>query len=515
MNDNTPLVLLVDDKPDNLDLLVSYLEDAGIGLSVALNGEEALELVTEQPPDLILLDIMMPGLNGFETCQRLKANPQTGAIPVLFMSALSDTPDKIKGFAAGGVDYLTKPLEQSEVLARVNTHLTLHQQQQALENKNQDLERLNRKLAEEIKRRNKAETAVKKADARLSALSEREAKRWGIDAFIGNSDKILGILNEIRRLQQSNKTNVLILGESGTGKELIARAIHFGSRRARYPFIAVNCSAIPHELADAEFFGHVKGAFTGALNNRQGHFEQADKGTLFLDEIGDMPLLLQAKLLRVLENQCFTPVGGNREQRVDVRVISATNADLPERISNKDFRNDLYFRLAGYVVYLPPLHEHKEDVPALVSHFLNYFSTEMGRTCDINEEALTALCHYAYPGNVRELKNLIEYALISSDGGMIQHKDLHFMSAAPIISTTIANNVSASTYTDTSQNEIHIFNYLAEHPHINNTQCQQLLNISHHRASYLLKKLHKDGRLKKQGERRWAVYVLNQKVGDD
>ncbi|HEC84268.1 MAG TPA: sigma-54-dependent Fis family transcriptional regulator [Thioploca sp.] len=423
-----PLLLVVDDKPENLDVVVSYLENAGISLSVALEGEEALALTKELQPDLILWDVLMPGIDGFETCRRLKQEKQTRDIPVIFMSALTETVNKVTGFKVGGVDYITKPLQKKEVLARIQAHLTIRCQQQQLAQQNADLQRLNKNLEAEIARRQQAEAALETADARLSALSEQEAKCWGITAFIGHSTSIMGILEEIRRLQQVDKTNVLVLGESGTGKELVARAIHFGSNRAKGPFVPVNCSAIPSELADAAFFGHVKGAFTGANSNSKGYFEQADGGTLFLDEMGDMPLLLQAKLLRVLEDRKLTPVGGSQAKPFNVRVVAATNATLEAHVAENTFRRDLFFRLAGYAIRLPPLRERKEDIPLLVEHFLSHFVKEMGYAKGkMTPEALEVLQKHDFPGNVLEMKNLIEYALISCGGQAIQPPHLHFM----------------------------------------------------------------------------------------
>jgi DNA-binding NtrC family response regulator len=227
-------------------------------------------------------------------------------------------------------------------------------------------------------------------------------------------------------LQNFSSVNVLITGESGTGKELVARAIHFGSPRTAGPFIAVNCVAIPADLAESILFGHIRGAFTGATMDRKGYFELADGGTLFLDEIGDMPAALQAKLLRVLEDGRITPLGGTREKKVDVRVVAATNADLQTSIAGGAFRQDLYFRLAQFPVHLPPLRERPEDIPLLATHFLQLFATEMGSAVPAVEPAvMTALSRYPFPGNVRELKNVIERALIESGGGVVQLQHIY------------------------------------------------------------------------------------------
>jgi DNA-binding NtrC family response regulator len=256
-------------------------------------------------------------------------------------------------------------------------------------------------------------------------MSDREAVRWGLAAFVGKSKTIGKILDDIRRLHQFAGTNALITGESGTGKELVARAIHFGSPQAQRPFIPVNCVAIPADLTESAFFGHVRGSFTGATTDRKGYFELAHGGTLFLDEIDDMPLPLQVKLLRVLEDSCVTPVGASQGKRVDVRILAATNTDLQEKMATGTFRQDLYFRLARYLVAVPPLRERREDIPLLVTHFCKMFATEMGiEAPTFSSEALAALMAYDFPGNVRELKNVIERGLIKSAGGTVQPSHL-------------------------------------------------------------------------------------------
>ncbi|MDB5333717.1 MAG: hypothetical protein JWP03_4868, partial [Phycisphaerales bacterium] len=325
-------ILVVDDTPANLDLLTQVLEGQGYRVLAAPSGEVALRVAARALPDLVLLDVMMGDLDGYETCRRLKADALTRDIPVLFISARDEVLSLIEGFRAGAVDYITKPFREEEVLARVHTHVSLSRLAHELRTKNQELEQrsqelvaANQKLKEEATQRRKAEDALQAADEQLSTYSDREAERWGVAGFIGRSRTISRILDDVRRLQNFGSVNVLISGESGTGKELIARAVHFGSTRAKGPFIPVNCVAIPEELAESILFGHVRGAFTGATMDRKGLFELSDGGTLFLDEIGDMPVTLQAKLLRVLEDGCVTPLGSSRGKQVNVRVVAATN----------------------------------------------------------------------------------------------------------------------------------------------------------------------------------------------
>lgn len=431
-------ILIVDDDPVNLNVLRQALESEGYSIIAATGGTVALQIAAQTQPELILLDILMPEIDGFETCLRLKADKATADIPVIFITAKVETEDVVEGFRVGGVDYITKPFKNEEVLIRVQTHLTNHRLTQALLEKN-------RELQEQIAKRQQAEDALKTADEQLEMISQREAERWGIEGFIGRSQTIAQILKAVSKLQTTGTMSALILGESGTGKELIARAIHFGGPRGKRPFIPVNCSAIPKDLAESEFFGHLKGAFTGANTDRKGHFELADSGTLFLDEIGDMPLELQAKLLRVLDDGYVTPVGGTRKKHVDVRVLAATNANLQAKVAEGTFREDLYHRLAGFTVTVPPLRERKEDIPLLAEHFLDLFATddEMGiHKPNLSQEALSALESYSFPGNVRELKNIIARALLESDGKEIQPEHLHFVSTVAPPSTSTAKRTS-------------------------------------------------------------------------
>ena len=422
-------VLIIDDTPANLDVLRQALEMAGYRILVAPNGALGLDIAAQAAPDLILLDVMMPGLDGFATCRRLKGEPATRDIPVIFLSARGETGDIIQGFAVGGVDYIVKPFQKEEVLTRVRTHLEKARLTRELTEQKRELE-------EEIARRQAVSSERNHLVERLSLISQAEAERWGIEGFVGKSRTMQGILEEIDLLQQTPATSVLITGESGTGKELIARAIHFGGPRSDGPFVPVNCSTIPAELAESLLFGHIRGAFTGADAHRTGHFELADGGTLFLDEIGTMPLDLQPKLLRVLEDGRVLPVGAEEEKTVEVRVVAATNADLPAKIAEGTFRQDLYYRLARFMVQVPPLREHKEDLSPLAEHFLLLFAREMSLEPPVlSTDALSALEGYDFPGNVRELKNIIERALIQSRGADIQPEHLQFASAASSTST--------------------------------------------------------------------------------
>ncbi|MDA0336493.1 MAG: sigma-54 dependent transcriptional regulator [bacterium] len=419
-----PRILLVDDQPANLDVLRRVLESASYQVLLAPSGAVALKNAARALPDLILLDVMMPEMDGFEVCRRLKAAPETREIPVIFCTARDLGDDIVRGFELGAVDYVVKPFQEGEVLKRVETHVRMHRLTRELRDKNEALQA-------EIERR-------EKLDSQLSVLSEREKGQWKIDGFVGKSATIGRIFDDIRLLQDNPATTVLISGESGTGKELIARAIHHGGPRSGGPFLPINCAALPRDLAESLLFGHVKGAFTGATEDRAGSFEAAHGGTLFLDEIGEMAFEQQAKLLRVLEDGVVTRIGATVSRQVDVRVVAATNMDLQERIAAGAFRQDLYYRLARFPVTAPPLRQRPDDIPLLAEHFATLFAAEMGRSIpEIDAEALQTLRDYVFPGNVRELKNVMERALIGCSGGdRIEAHHLRFDGAVPSVITS-------------------------------------------------------------------------------
>ena len=527
-----PRVLIVDDVPANLKVLRDALEPEGYKISGAPNGETALRIAAGALPDIILLDVVMSDIDGYEVCRRLKENEATKHIPVIFVTVKDEKANLIEGFRVGGVDYITKPFEKEEVLVRVETHLKISRLTQELLQKNRELE-------EEIAKRQQVEDSLQKADEHLALISQKEVKRWGIEGFVGKSQTISKILSDIRRLQSTKTTSVLISGESGTGKELIARAIHFGGTRAKGPFIDVNCSAIPGELAESYFFGHVRGAFTGADTSRKGYFELADGGTLFLDEIGDMPLELQAKLLRTLETNSVTPVGSTHQKDVDVRILAATNQDLKAKIAEGSFRKELYFRLAGYTVTVSPLRERREDIPLLTEHFLKLFASEMGIEQPVlSAEALSALETYYFPGNVRELKNIIECALIKTGGSVIKPEHLHFIDVSHFSTAHTAKFPLGDKYSlnleqieelmvkrvqkpkDESEisrqpedqssitDEEKILAYVRQHGSVSNPECCKLLSTDRHRATYLLQKMQRYGLLVHKGEHRWSRYYL-------
>jgi len=507
-------ILIVDDIPSNRDILQQTLEPQGYEIIAVPSGEIGLNIVHKAHPDVILLDVVMPaGMDGFETCRRLKADPSTRDIPVIFITAKDDEISIAEGFEAGAVDYITKPFREKEVRLRVATHLKISHLTQSLRQKNRELEAEIARRQHAEHERNAAVDARQRSDEQLQHLSHQEAHRWGITGFIGQSPTIARILNDVRRLQDVGTTSVLITGESGTGKELIARAIHFGGPREKAPFIPVNCSAIPTELAESMFFGHVRGAFTGATSRRQGYFELADGGTLFLDEIGDMPLDLQVKLLRVLEDGYITPVGGNQPRQIDVRVLAATNADIQTKIDAGGFRRDLYFRLARFTVEVPPLRARQDDIPLLAQHFLTTFAIEMGRKhVHLSQEALDQLFAYDFPGNVRELKNIIERAMIDCESAAIQPAHLHFIQRSAVRAQPLIAEMSSTLAPEVPRRppreEARILAYVQQNVSISNAECRTLLGVDRHRAFYLLEKIRHTQQLVRKGSSRAVRYYL-------
>lgn len=410
-------ILVVDDTPTNVSVLLEILGRNGFRVLVARDGESALEQAQHALPELILLDVMMPGLDGYETCRRLKAQTRTATIPVIFMTALSDVQDKVKAFEVGAADYVSKPFQYEEVLARVRAHLLVARLRHELEHANLDLEQRVALRTEELKR---ALEDVQRLQNRLQAenryLQQEIAESANHYDIVGTSAALAAVLRKVEQVACGD-TTVLIHGETGTGKELIARAIHEASPRRARALVKLNCSAISAGLVESELFGHVKGAFTGAVDKRMGRFELADRGTLFLDEVSELPLETQTKLLRVLQEQEFEPVGSSRTQHVDVRVIAATNRDLLADVAQGRFRVDLFYRLNVFPLTLPPLRERREDIGALARHFMVRVSRKLGRGFDsIDPASLQRLTTHAWPGNVRDLQNVIERAAVLSTG---------------------------------------------------------------------------------------------------
>jgi DNA-binding NtrC family response regulator len=357
---------------------------------MARDGTEALGIVSEQPIDLVLADIKMPGINGLELVRQI--HDFAPDIPCIVVTGYGTPEHSVDALRAGAYWYLEKPFDQA----------------------NLDVVR---KLVEQA-----IEHGRLKSENRI--LQNQLQSRYRFENIIGNSSELRGVLDTVAKVADSQST-VLVTGESGTGKELIARAVHYNSPRAERMFVTVNCGAIPEELLESELFGHVRGAFTNAINNREGRFEAADGGSIFLDEIGDMSPTLQVKLLRVLQDRTFEPVGSSKTQRVDVRVIAATNQDLDIAIREKRFREDLFYRLNVIPIEVPPLRKRLDDIPVLAEHFLDVANEVRGQeSAGFGDGVLEAMCQHAWPGNVRELENLVERLVTLSGGREITVDDL-------------------------------------------------------------------------------------------
>jgi two-component system response regulator AtoC len=380
-------ILVVDDDEITCNLLEEVLSKEGYVVHKALNGREAIEKGERRPYDVVLTDIRMLDVDGMEVLRAYRhRNPET---IIIMMTAFGSIETAIRAMKEGAYDYVSKPFKLDEI------KLTI---QRALEQR--------RLLEENLHYRQELITKYK------------------LENIVGRSPQMLQVYKTIARVAESRST-ILIIGESGTGKELVARAIHFNSPRASRPFVAVDCSSLAETLLESELFGHVRGAFTGAVTSKKGLFEEADSGTCFLDEIGDISLTMQAKLLRVLQEHEIKRVGGTETAKIDVRIVAATNKNLDELVAEKKFREDLFYRLNVVSMHLPPLRDRSEDIPLLADHFLRKYAADNQKTvCRLSPEAMDLMIHYRWPGNVRELENVIERAATLSSSNLILPEDL-------------------------------------------------------------------------------------------
>ena len=388
-------ILIVEDEKNQREILQEFLESKGYETEGAESGEEALKKFETRIFDAILLDIKLPDTSGIDLLKKIrKINPQ---IPVIMTTAYSDVDLVIEAMKSGAFHYLVKPINLEElliVISRAIKHLNLVKEIELLK-------------------------------------EEKELFYPDVEGIVAESYEMKKVLATALKVAKS-RASVLITGETGTGKELIARFIHRYSPRKDKPFIPVNVAAIPETLIESELFGHVKGAFTDAVKDRKGYFQMADGGTIFLDEIGELPLNLQPKLLRALQEGEFFPVGSSKPVKVDIRVIAATNKNLEEEVRKGNFREDLYYRLNVIHIHIKPLRERREDIPYLLDHFLKKFSQKEGKKIrGFTREAYEALIRYDYPGNVRELENIVERAVVMAQGDLITTDDLpvHLLSS--------------------------------------------------------------------------------------
>ncbi len=384
-----PQILVVDDDASMVRMLRHRLEREGYRVASASNGEEGLSLIRNEVFNLVVTDMKMPKLRGDELAKAISQfNPE---IPVIIMTAYGEVGEAVKLMQDGIFHYVTKPFDVEELMGRIRKALDRH----------------------------RTTTEVKQVRTRI--MNRRKS-----DFIVGSCPKIEELLTQISIVAQ-NDVPVIIYGESGTGKELVARAIHYTGKRADRPFIVENCGAIPENLIENELFGHVKGAYTDARTDQKGLFEEAHGGTLFLDEIGELPLALQVKFLRVLQDGEFKRIGSTKSVKVDVRVIAATNKDLIQAIAEKTFREDLFYRLNVIPIHIPPLRERKEDIPLLINHFLQEFNKELGKGVEgFSPAAIQKMMTYQWPGNIRELKNKVKQAMVLTRNNVITAEDLFF-----------------------------------------------------------------------------------------
>jgi len=393
-------ILVIEDGKSQREMLRDFLKDEGYEVLEAENGEKALKKIKENYLDLLLLDYRMPGIDGMKVLEKVKRiNPE---IDVIMMTAYGTIETAVNAMKAGASDYITKPIELQELLILIDRI-----------SERRILLRENEVLREELR-----------------------GKGVTTEQIIYESTAMHEVINLAGRVANT-RTTILIQGESGTGKELLAKLIHTLSPRLEKPMITVNCAALAESLLESELFGHEKGAFTGASRRRIGRFEEADGGTLFLDEIGEIPLSVQVKLLRFLQEREFQRLGGNQTIRSDVRIISATNQDLETKVNEGAFREDLFYRLNVVAITVPPLRERKEDLPPLIDHFLMRFTVENGKEIQgISPEAKDLLLKYDYPGNVREVENIIERAVVITRGSIISASDLPFSKNSLLVDQT-------------------------------------------------------------------------------
>jgi DNA-binding NtrC family response regulator len=391
MNENNSLVCVIDDESLVREGLSRLLRSAGLKVQTFGSAQEFLANRPSEAPGCLVLDVQMPGISGLDLQRELSSG--ASRVPIVFMTGYGDIPMSVRAMKAGAFEFLTKPCRDEDLLSAVN---------QAIERGS---------LIEQLK---------KEPDEDRSFPKDKQRSETSFSEIVGNSSALRRVLQQVEMVAESDAT-VLILGETGTGKELIARAVHQRSRRKHKPLVRVNCTSIPKELFESEFFGHAKGAFTGAIKDRAGRFEVAAGGTLFLDEVGEIPLELQSKLLRVLQEKSYERVGEEKTRRTDVRIVAATNRDLEKEVAAGRFREDLYYRVNVFPVKVVPLRERKEDITLLATHFVELSAKELGwPKSRLTRAGIETLQGYDWPGNIRELRNVIERAVIFARGGPLE-----------------------------------------------------------------------------------------------
>lgn len=416
-------ILAVDDNPDALFALEQLLLSRGFQVVTASSGEETLERASSERPDLILLDVVMPEPNGYEVAKRLKSDPDLRYITIVLLTGKDELPDILRGFENGADDYICKPYQSAELVARVHAALRVRRLYTEL----RDVKLVNRQLQAKL------------------------GEGFAFDSIIGKSSAMQDLYQMMAKVVDSD-VPVLITGESGTGKEMVATALHTNGPRKDKPFVVQNCSAFNENLLESELFGHVRGSFTGATRDKQGLFEVADGGTFFLDELGEMSPALQVKLLRVLQDGTFMPVGGTKQKKVDVRIVAATNRNLEDMVKQGTFREDLYYRLNVVSLRLPPLRQRAGDVPLLTEFFLKKIAEKNKQSAkSITPDAMSCLERYQWPGNIRQLENEISRACVMSGKDAVINRECLSPTVAGVESF---NTSKVSTASDRSLKEV-------------------------------------------------------------
>lgn len=457
MNSKLKILILDDEKSFNEEL-VEFIESLNYIAYASETPQHALEFLKNNPVDIMILDIKLPQMSGIDVLQIVRK--EYPSLEVIMVTGHGDMDTVIDSLRLGACDFLKKPFRHIDIkfaIERTKKFLELAYRLKIAENQ--------------------------------SSLLSRELKKQVEYDLIGNSAAIHQVYELSMTAAKFKNSNVLITGESGSGKEIIARLIHYASPRNSYNFCPVNCSAIPDSLLESEFFGHKKGSFTGAINDQKGYFELADQGTIFLDEIGDMPLELQAKLLRAIENKKIKKIGDQKEFSYDFRIISATNRNVQDMVDNGTFRLDLMHRLNTLVINIPPLRDRIDDIPLLVDYFISQLTRQLNMTHpDITPAAIRKLQHYHFPGNVRELKNLIERAFILSRGTTL--KPEHFPLSDKIEETY--NSIDQKENLNLYEHEKQIISIALDRAHYNHQQAADMLGISRHALARRLKKFNLD-----------------------
>lgn len=449
-------ILIIDDEERITEKLKYHLEKRGYQVACANTPNEGMRLLGSFAPEVVILDVMLPGRNGLDMLKEIRSGGE--APEVIMISGFGDMDMVIHAMRQGACDFIRKPFQIMDIqlaIERTGRYISLQNELQSVSDRNSLVSR------------------------ELEGLIEKE--------FVGESVAIKQVLKLALKAAEASDVNVLITGENGTGKEIVARIIHYAGSRAKHPFVPVNSAAIPDQLLESEFFGHMKGAFTDARDDKKGFFELAHGGTLFLDEIADMPIGLQSKLLRVLEEQVVRRVGGAKEIRTDVRVISATNKDVNRMIGENHFRIDLYHRINTLEIHIPPLRERMEDLEPLLTHFVSRFAQKRGvAKMGVHPDAVDKLMHYAFPGNVRELRNMVERALILSEGEWLMPDDF------PVRGESIAPMAGSAPCTKPGFNlddqERHLIEQALKETGMNQTRAAEILGVSRDALKRKIKK---------------------------